>query len=114
MDGSVGPGLLISESAARRIAKVAAAEAPGTFLRVAVAGGGCSGFQYQFTLESGRQEDDRSFRRDGAEVVIDETSLGLLAGAELHFAEDLSGAAFQIRNPNAVSSCGCGMSFSIG
>jgi iron-sulfur cluster insertion protein len=114
MDGSDGPVLLISETAARRIAKVASSEAPGTFLRVAVSGGGCSGFQYHFTLEADRQDDDRTFARDGAEVVIDETSLGLLAGAELHFAEDLSGAAFQVRNPNAVSSCGCGMSFSIG
>lgn len=105
--------LLISDSAARRIAKVAAADAPGTFLRVAVSGGGCSGFQYHFTLETGRQDDDHAFMREGAEVVIDDTSLDLLAGAELDFVEDLSGAAFQMRNPNAASSCGCGMSFSI-
>ncbi len=105
--------LLISDSAARRIAKVAALDAPGTFLPVAVSGGGCSGFQYHFTLETERQGDDLSFARDGAEVVIDDTSLDLLAGAELDFVEDLSGAAFQMRNPNAASSCGCGMSFSI-
>jgi iron-sulfur cluster insertion protein len=106
--------LLISDSAARRIGAVVAAEPAGTFLRVAVSGGGCSGFQYHFTLEQARQEDDRSFTRAGAEVVIDETSLDLLAGAELDYVEDLSGAAFQVRNPNAASSCGCGMSFSIG
>jgi iron-sulfur cluster insertion protein len=103
---------LISASAARRIAKLAQAEEPGTFMRVTVSGGGCSGFQYGFALETEKQGDDRIFERDGATVVVDETSLELLKGAELNFAEDLSGAFFQIRNPNAQSSCGCGMSFS--
>ena len=106
--------LLISENAARRIRKVATAEgATGSFLRVGVSGGGCSGFQYNFALSTERQEDDHEFERDGAKVVIDDTSLDLLAGAELDFVEDLSGAQFQMRNPNASSSCGCGMSFSI-
>ena len=115
MDGGIDSRvLLISENAARRIAKVAAGEPAGTFLRVAVSGGGCSGFQYHFTLENERQPEDRLFSRDGAQVAIDETSFDLLAGAELDFVEDLSGAAFQMRNPNAASSCGCGMSFSIG
>jgi len=113
MDGSDRRVLQISESAARRIASVAAGENPGTFLRVEVLGGGCSGYQYRFTLATARQDDDHAFARDGAEVVIDDTSLDLLAGAELDFHEDLAGAAFQIRNPNAASSCGCGMSFSI-
>ncbi|HLY57175.1 MAG TPA: iron-sulfur cluster assembly accessory protein [Stellaceae bacterium] len=113
MDGIERRVLLISESAARRIAKVARDEAAGTFLRVEVLGGGCSGYQYRFTLATGRNDDDHAFARDGAEVVIDDTSLDLLSGAELDFQEDLSGAAFQIRNPNAASSCGCGMSFSI-
>jgi len=103
---------LISGSAAKRIAKLASAEAPGTFLRVSVSGGGCSGFQYGFTLDAQRQGDDRIFERDGALVVVDETSLDLLKGSELNFVEDLSGAFFQVRNPNAQSSCGCGMSFS--
>jgi iron-sulfur cluster insertion protein len=104
----------ISASAARRVSKLARDEAPGTFLRVSVSGGGCSGFQYGFALETGRQDDDRAFERDGATVVVDETSLDLLKGSELNFVEDLSGAFFQIRNPNAASACGCGMSFSIG
>ncbi len=103
---------MISASAARRIAKLASAEAAGTFLRVTVSGGGCSGFQYGFVLETARLDDDRVFERDGATVVVDETSLDLLKGAELNYVEDLSGAFFQIRNPNAQSSCGCGMSFS--
>jgi len=111
---AVGRRLLISESAARRIAKVAGAKGvAGAFLRVGVSGGGCSGFQYNFELTTERQDDDHEFVRDGAMVVIDDTSLDLLAGAELDFVEDLSGAQFQMRNPNASSSCGCGMSFSI-
>lgn len=106
--------LLISENAARRIHKVATAGgAAAAFLRVGVSGGGCSGFQYNFELSTERQVDDHEFERDGAKVVIDDTSLDLLAGAELDFVEDLSGAQFQMRNPNASSSCGCGMSFSI-
>ena len=105
--------LLISDSAARRIAKVTVADWAGAFMRVGVSGGGCSGFQYEFKLDKARNEDDHSFTRDGAEVVIDDTSLDLLSGAELDFQEDLSGASFQVRNPNAASSCGCGMSFSI-
>jgi iron-sulfur cluster insertion protein len=106
--------LLISASAARRVAVIAAADAPGTFLRISVSGGGCSGFQYIYALDRTRQEDDRVFVRDGAEIVVDDTSLDLLNGSELDFVEDLSGAFFQMRNPNAASSCGCGNSFSIG
>ncbi len=108
---AVGRQLLISESAARRIQKVA--KSADAFLRVGVSGGGCSGFQYNFELSTERQDDDHEFERDGAKVVIDDTSLDLLAGAELDFIEDLSGAQFQMRNPNASSSCGCGMSFSV-
>ncbi len=106
--------LLISQSAAKRIAKISAEEGPQTFLRIGVTGGGCSGFQYTFALETSRTEDDISFARDGAEVVIDPVSLDLVSGAELDFLEDLSGAFFQVKNPNATSACGCGMSFSIG
>jgi iron-sulfur cluster insertion protein len=105
--------LLISASAAKRVATIAAAEPTGTFLRISVSGGGCSGFQYNFALEQVRNEDDHSFRRDGAEIVVDDTSLDLVGGAELDFVEDLAGAFFQMRNPNAASSCGCGNSFSV-
>ena len=106
--------LLISGSAARRIAVIAAGEGPGTFLRISVSGGGCSGFQYNYGLDRARQDDDHSFTRDGAEIVVDETSLDLVGGAEIDFVEDLAGAFFQMKNPNAASSCGCGNSFSIG
>jgi iron-sulfur cluster insertion protein len=83
-------------------------------LRIAVSGGGCSGFQYGFTFDEEKNEDDVVFERDGVVVVVDEVSLDLLAGAEVDFVEDLMGASFQIKNPNAASSCGCGNSFSIG
>ena len=105
----------VTSSAARRIAEVMASEGgAGAFLRIAVSGGGCSGFQYGFTFDDARQEDDRVFEKDGVAVVVDETSLELLNGAEIDFVEDLMGPAFLVRNPNGASSCGCGNSFSIG
>jgi iron-sulfur cluster insertion protein len=99
----------------RRIALLKEEEqAPDTFLRIAVSGGGCSGFQYGLSFDEERHEDDVVFEKDGVAVVVDEVSLSLLDGAEIDFVEDLMGASFQIRNPNAASSCGCGNSFSIG
>lgn len=108
------PGVRVTDSAFRRLAEIIA-EDGGTdmVLRVAVSGGGCSGFQYGFTLDDTVQEDDVTIERDGVKVVIDSTSLDLLAGAEIDFVEELSGAAFRIRNPNATSSCGCGNSFAV-
>jgi iron-sulfur cluster insertion protein len=109
------PAVKVTESAARRIAFLMAQEAtPNVKLRLAVSGGGCSGFQYGFSFDNTVNPDDRVFARDGAVVVIDETSLDLLGGAEIDFVEDLVGAAFQVRNPNATSSCGCGNSFAVG
>ncbi len=107
--------IALTESAVRRIASLKALEqAENAFLRIAVSGGGCSGFQYGFSFDDQRNEDDVVFERDGIAVVVDDVSLGLLSGAEIDFVEDLMGASFQIRNPNAASSCGCGNSFSIG
>jgi iron-sulfur cluster insertion protein len=107
--------IVLTESAARRIATLKAQEnAENALLRVAVSGGGCSGFQYGLSFDDQRNEDDFVFERDGVGIVVDEVSLGLLNGAEVDFVEDLMGASFQIRNPNAASSCGCGNSFSIG
>jgi iron-sulfur cluster insertion protein len=107
--------VLLSESAAKRIAFLMTQEdgGPGTMLRVTVSGGGCSGFQYGFSFDDVQGEDDRVFERDGVKVVIDDTSLDLLGGAEIDFVEDLVGSSFQIRNPNAKTSCGCGNSFSV-
>jgi iron-sulfur cluster insertion protein len=108
------PVIGISERAAKRIAKLIADEG-GDHLafRVAVSGGGCSGFQYGFSLDNQRNEDDHVFERDGVEVVIDEVSLDLLRDSEVDFVEDLIGSYFSIKNPNASSTCGCGSSFSV-
>jgi iron-sulfur cluster insertion protein len=107
--------IVVTENAARRIAMLKAQEnAEDAFLRIAVSGGGCSGFQYGLSFDDQRNEDDVVFERDGVGIVVDDVSLGLLNGAEVDFVEDLMGASFQIRNPNAASSCGCGNSFSIG
>ena len=106
--------LTITDSAARRISALKEQEdAAGAFLRIAVSGGGCSGFQYGLSLDEEKNPDDISFEQHGVTVVVDEVSLDLLNGAEIDFVEDLMGASFQIRNPNAASSCGCGNSFSI-
>ena len=99
--------------AARRIAEILSAEGGEAMLRVAVTGGGCSGFQYSFALDDARADDDLAIERDGVVVLIDAMSLDFLKGAELDFVDDLIGAAFKINNPNATSSCGCGTSFSV-
>src|SRR6266849_5508265 len=116
-DGSVSGErrITVRESAARRIAFLKTQEdAADAFLRVSVSGGGCSGFQYGFSFDDTRQDGDVVFERDGVQVIVDDTSLDLLNGAEIDFVEDMMGAAFQIKNPNAASSCGCGNSFSVG
>ncbi len=103
----------ISERAARRIARILSSEADGTALRVSVSGGGCSGFQYGFEFDNTRALDDLVLERDGAIVLIDAISLPYVEGSEIDFVDDLIGQSFQIRNPNATASCGCGTSFSI-
>ncbi|HEX3808577.1 MAG TPA: iron-sulfur cluster insertion protein ErpA [Rhizomicrobium sp.] len=103
----------VSAKAARRIAEILKAEPADAMLRVAVTGGGCSGFQYNFAIEDARLDDDLVVERDGATVLIDPVSLDFLKGAEIDFVDDLIGASFKINNPNATSSCGCGTSFSV-
>ena len=103
----------VSASAAKRIAQILKAEAAPAMLRVAVTGGGCSGFQYNFTIDDTKMDDDLVVARDGATVLVDPVSLDFLQGAEIDFVDDLIGAAFKINNPNATSSCGCGTSFSV-
>lgn len=104
----------VSPAAIRRIAAVLAKdEHRGMMLRVAVSGGGCSGFQYGFTFDDTRQDTDLVIARDGATVLIDEVSLDLLKGAEIDFVEDMVGSSFAIKNPQAKTSCGCGNSFSL-
>ena len=103
----------LSPAAAKRIRAIGEAEGRAVMLRVAVEGGGCSGFQYQFDLVEDVQEDDLKIERDGAAALVDLVSLALLKGSEIDFVDELAGAEFRIRNPNARSSCGCGVSFSI-
>jgi iron-sulfur cluster insertion protein len=106
--------LTLSASAARRIRELNAKDGANKMFRVTVSGGGCSGFQYGFKLDDQLNDDDLTWERDGAVLVTDETSLDLIAGSEVDFIDDLMGAYFQVRNPNATSSCGCGTSFAIG
>lgn len=103
----------VSERAARRIAEIVAQEPDNCMLRVSVEGGGCSGFQYKFDLVQAREADDLAIEKNGATVLIDPVSLTYMAGAEIDFVDDLIGASFRVRNPNATASCGCGTSFSI-
>jgi iron-sulfur cluster insertion protein len=102
----------ISASAARRLKAILKGE-EGAALRISVKGGGCSGFQYAFDVERSRTPDDFVATRDGATVLVDPVSLELIKGAELDFVDDLMGQAFRVKNPNAVASCGCGVSFTV-
>lgn len=103
----------LSKSAADRLRVIAEREGRPLMLRVAVEGGGCSGFQYQFDLVDTAEADDLRIERDGAAALVDIVSLALLTGSEIDFVDELAGAEFRVRNPNAKSSCGCGVSFSI-
>ena len=110
-----GQAFSLTAAAARQIAKLIQAEGgdPNMRLRVAVSGGGCSGFQYGFSLDDERHDDDRVFERDGIGVIIDEVSLDVLRGSQLDYIQELIGAYFSVKNPNATSTCGCGTSFSL-
>ena len=103
----------LSSNAAKRIKAMLESEPAGSFFRVAVNGGGCSGFQYEFSIDTTRNEDDLRFESHEVEVVIDEMSLELVDNAELDYVQDLMGAYFSVSNPNATASCGCGTSFSV-
>ena len=103
----------LSETAARRLQSLSKTEGRPVMLRVAVEAGGCSGFSYRFDLIDKAEPDDLKIDRDGASAVVDVVSLALLNGSEIDFVDELAGAEFRVRNPNARSSCGCGVSFSI-
>ncbi len=105
----------LSEQAAKRIAEIITEEdgAAGSRLRVSVNGGGCSGFQYAFSLDDQVQDGDLVVERDGAAMVVDAVSIMYLSGSEVHFVKELAGSYFVVKNPNATSSCGCGSSFGI-
>jgi iron-sulfur cluster assembly accessory protein len=106
-------GVTVTERAAHRIGEILRAEPVGTMLRVSVAGGGCSGFQYKFDTEHAKAEDDMVIERSGATVLIDPISLNYMAGSEIDFVDDLIGSSFKVNNPNATASCGCGTSFAL-
>lgn len=104
----------ISANAASRIAEIARADGnPALKLRISVSGGGCSGFQYGFTLDETQTPEDVLIEAHGVGVLVDQVSLDYLKDAEIDFVRDLTGASFQVKNPNATSSCGCGNSFSV-
>ncbi len=112
-DAKTGMKVEMTEAAAKRIAKIVAGEPGKTALRVAVEGGGCSGFSYKFDLTDQRNPEDIAVERDGATLLIDDLSLVYMGGSVLDFVDDLMGQSFQIKKPNAVASCGCGTSFSV-
>jgi len=115
MSGEQAPDTIaLTERAVERIATLIAREGnPETRLRIAVTGGGCSGFQYVFSLDAERDPADVVVERNGATVVIDTLSLPLVFGLELDWIEGLEGAHFAVSNPNATASCSCGNSFAI-
>lgn len=100
----------LTARAAARISAVVADQGRA-YLRLAVDGGGCSGFSYVFDFADAPEPDDALIERDGAKVLIDEASMEFLAGSEIDYVDELIGASFKVNNPNAKSSCGCGMSF---
>ncbi len=106
--------IVFTDSAAGKVAELVAEEGnPDLKLRVFVQGGGCSGFQYGFTFDEIANEDDTKMEKNGVTLLIDAMSLQYLAGAEIDYKDDLEGAQFVIRNPNATTTCGCGSSFSV-
>ena len=103
----------VSDSAANRIREILAQETGQNALRISVAGGGCSGFRYDFEIVAAVNGDDLVIEKDGARVAIDPISVPYMTGSVIDYVDDLMGASFKIRNPNATASCGCGTSFSI-
>lgn len=112
-DALIETQVTLSDNAARRIAFLLSREPADAKLRVAVNGGGCSGFQYVFDFDTKAGDDDLVIEKDGARVLIDSASLELLKGSEIDYVTEMVGSSFQIKNPNASSSCGCGNSFSV-
>ncbi|MCW3835852.1 iron-sulfur cluster insertion protein ErpA [Sphingomonas canadensis] len=110
---TLAPDIELTPSAAARVAAIAAKQGKPAILRLSVEGGGCSGFQYKFGFADAVEGDDTMAETDGVKLVVDSISLDLVRGASVDFVESLGGAAFQVKNPNAASGCGCGSSFSV-
>jgi iron-sulfur cluster assembly accessory protein len=107
------PDIILTQSAAKRVAWIAERQSKPAILRLAVDGGGCAGFTYKFDLTDQTESDDAVTETDGVRLVVDPISLELVKGSAVDFVEDLGGAAFRVTNPNAQSGCGCGSSFSV-
>ena len=107
------PDIILTGSAAKRVAWIAERQAKPAILRLLVEGGGCSGFQYRFGLADSIEDDDATVETDGVKLVVDSISLDLVRGAAVDYVENLGGAAFKVTNPIAASGCGCGSSFSV-
>jgi iron-sulfur cluster insertion protein len=111
---SAPPGIVFTDAAARKVQELILEERnPDLKLRVYISGGGCSGFQYGFSFDEVRAEDDIAVENDGVTLLVDPLSFQYLMGAEVDYSESLQGAQFIIRNPNAATTCGCGSSFSV-
>jgi iron-sulfur cluster insertion protein len=104
--------ITLTDTAVSKIKELLASEEESQALRIAVTGGGCSGFQYALGFDTEIHEDDIEFQQDGVRVLIDEMSASYLSGARVDFSDGLQGKGFQIENPNSTGSCGCGQSFS--
>ncbi len=113
MEHAATTDIILTPSAATRVAAIAAKQGKPAVLRLSVEGGGCSGFQYRFGLADAPEDGDTIAVQDGVSLVVDEMSLDLVRGSAVDFVESLGGSAFQVTNPNAASGCGCGSSFSI-
>ncbi|NOW45438.1 iron-sulfur cluster assembly accessory protein [Novosphingobium sp. SG751A] len=107
------PTITLSPSAAARVAWIAQKQGKPAMLRLAVEGGGCSGFQYRYGLAESIEGDDTVVETDGVKLVVDSLSLDLVSGCVVDYVESLGGAAFKVENPNAVAGCGCGSSFAV-
>jgi iron-sulfur cluster insertion protein len=115
MTETTSPVINVTDRAAQRIRELTAQpDHKDMMLRLAVSGGGCSGFSYGFSFDDEQRADDHAFGTGDVTLLVDDVSLGLLGGAEVDFVEEMAGSAFVVRNPNATSSCGCGNSFSVG
>ena len=110
---TLAPEIALTPAAAARVAAIATRQGKPAILRLAVDGGGCSGFQYRFGFADAPEADDVIAETDGVRLVVDSVSMDLVRGCSVDYVESLGGAAFRVENPNAASGCGCGSSFSV-
>jgi iron-sulfur cluster assembly accessory protein len=105
--------IIATDAAKKRVAEILRAEPEGSWLRISVNGGGCSGFQYSFDIAPQTEPDDLILARDEARIAVDAVALDFLKGSRIDFVDDLMGSSFRVDNPNAVAACGCGSSFAV-